>query len=46
MAIMLDNERKGGMQFYFNELDAEHEAIIFAKSVNPDFDEVLKNILY
>lgn len=46
MATMLDNERKGGMQFYFNELDAEHEAIIFARSVNPDFDEVLNNIPY
>ena len=46
MLTMLDNERKGGMQFYFNELDAEHEAIQFTRSVNPNFDEVLNNNPY
>jgi quercetin dioxygenase-like cupin family protein len=46
MATKLDVERKAGAQFYFNELEANHEAIKFARSVNPDFDEVLKKIAY
>lgn len=46
MVSMLDKVRKSGTQFYFNELDDNHEAINFARSVNPDFDEVLKNISY
>ena len=46
MLTMLDHERKGGMQFYFNELAPDHEANQFARSVNPYFDEVLNNIPY
>lgn len=41
MAISLDEQRQGGTQFYYNELEDNHEAIQFARSVNPDFDEVL-----
>lgn len=46
MVTMLDEERKAGTAFYFNELAPDHEALEFARSVNPDFDEVLKNISY
>lgn len=46
MGASLEQQRKDGTEFYFNELDANHEAIKFARSVNPDFDEVLKNINY
>ena len=39
----LDSQRKAGEEiFYFNELEEDHPAIQFARSVNPDFDEVLK----
>jgi quercetin dioxygenase-like cupin family protein len=46
MKIMLDKERTNGNAFYFNELKPDHPAIKFARSVNPDFDEVLENIKY
>lgn len=46
MDASLDQQRKDGTQFYFNELKADHEAIKFARSVNPDFDKVLNNIKY
>ncbi|MBK8291039.1 MAG: cupin domain-containing protein [Flammeovirgaceae bacterium] len=46
MVQTLDQERANGNPFYFNELKADHPAILFARSVNPDFDEVLKNIPY
>ena len=46
MKIMLDEERANGNAFYFNELKSDHPAILFARSVNPDFDEVLENIDY
>ena len=46
MVSMLDKERKSGTQIYFNELDDNNKAINFARSANPDFDEVLKNISY
>ncbi len=46
MKTMLDEERANGSEFYFNELKADHPAIIFARSVNPDFDAVLENIEY
>jgi len=46
MVQTLDKERTNGNPFYFNELKADHPAILFARSVNPDFDEVLKNIPY
>ena len=46
MKTMLDEERRNGSTFYFNELKPEHAAIKFARSVNPEFDEVLNNIPY
>jgi len=46
MVQTLDKEPTNGNPFYFNELKADHPAILFARSVNPDFDEVLKNIPY
>ena len=46
MKVTLDKERVKGNTFYFNELKADHPAIIFARSVNPHFDEVLKSIPY
>lgn len=42
----LDEERKNGTAFYFNELKPDHPAILFARLVNPNFDEVLKSIPY
>lgn len=42
----LEKERANGNSFYFNELKPNHPAILFARSVNPNFDEVLKNISY
>lgn len=41
MAQDLDKQRSEGGVFYFNELPEDHAAIQFARSVNPDFDEVL-----
>lgn len=41
MAADLDQQRAAGVEFYFNDLGPDHEAIQFARSVNPDFDEVL-----
>lgn len=38
----LDKERAGGAKFYFNELKPDHPAVVFARSVNPKFDDVLK----
>lgn len=46
MVETLDQERANGNPFYYNELDQDHPAILFARSVNPDFEEVLKNIKY
>jgi len=46
MKVTLDKERAEGTKFYFNELKPDHPAILFARSVNPNFDEVLKNINY
>ena len=46
MKVSLDKERAKGNKFYFNELKPDHPAIVFARSVNPNFDEVLKNIRY
>jgi quercetin dioxygenase-like cupin family protein len=43
---MLDEERAAGAHFYFNELKPDHEAIKFAREVNPDFDKVLEGIKY
>ena len=47
MAGDLDQQRQDGtMEFYYNELPADHPAIEFARSVNPDFDNVLSSIQY
>ena len=46
MKATLDKERANGNKFYFNELKPDHPAILFARSVNPNFDVVLKNISY
>lgn len=46
LVAMLDEERAGGAHFYFNELNPDHEAIKFAREVNPDFDKVLEGIKY
>ena len=46
MVDQLDSERSNGTPFYFNELPEDHEAIAFARSVNPDFDAVLESINY
>lgn len=42
MQVTVDKERKEGEPYYFNELKPDHPAIAFARSVNPNFDEVLK----
>ena len=42
----LEKERASGAPFYYNALKPDHPAIVFAKSVNPKFDEVLKDIKY
>ncbi|MCR5877303.1 cupin domain-containing protein [Phenylobacterium sp. J367] len=42
MRTSVDKDRKGGMAFYYNELKPDHSAIKFARSVNPNFDAVLK----
>jgi len=42
MQTTVDKERKGGAPFYYSELKPDHPAILFARSVNPQFDEVLK----
>jgi quercetin dioxygenase-like cupin family protein len=42
MKADLVKERANGNPFYFNELKPDHPAILFARSVNPEFDEVLK----
>ena len=46
MKDTLDKERASGSPFYYNALKPDHPAIVFAKQVNPKFDEVLKNIKY
>jgi quercetin dioxygenase-like cupin family protein len=46
MQADVDKQRKDGVPFYFNALKPDHPAVVFAKSVNPDFDAVLKNIPY
>ena len=46
MQADVDKQRKEGVPFYFNALRPDHPAVVFAKSVNPDFDAVVKNIPY
>lgn len=42
MQTSVDKDRKNGLAFYYNELKPGDPAIAFARSVNPDFDAVLK----
>lgn len=42
MQASVDADRKKGMAFYYNELKPDDPAIAFARSVNPNFDAVLK----
>jgi hypothetical protein len=42
LKVDLEKERTKGMKFYYHELPPDHPAIVFARSVNPKFDEVLK----
>ncbi|WP_411289303.1 cupin domain-containing protein [Phenylobacterium sp.] len=42
MQTAVDKDRKSGLPFYYNELKQDDPAIAFARSVNPDFDAVLK----
>ena len=42
MQASVDKDRKNGLPFYYNELKPNDPAIAFARSVNPDFDAVLK----
>ena len=46
MQTAVEKDRKEGMAFYYNALKPDDPAIAFARSVNPDFDNVLKNIKY
>lgn len=46
MQTAVDKDRKNGMAFYYNALKPDHPAIAYARSVNPDFDNVLSNIKY
>ena len=46
MKATLEKDMAKGEKFYFNQLAPDHPAIVFAKSVNPKFDDVLKNIRY
>jgi quercetin dioxygenase-like cupin family protein len=39
----IEAQHKKGTPFYFSELKPDHPAVVFARSVNPDFDAVLKN---
>jgi hypothetical protein len=40
----IDVQHKKGVPFYFDELKPDHPAVLFARSVNPDFDAVLRGI--
>ena len=42
MAEKLDGEMKEGEPFYYHQLSDDHPAIEFARSKNPDFDQVLE----
>ena len=42
MQASVDKDRKNGLPFYYHELKPNDPAIAFARSVNPDFDTVLK----
>ncbi len=42
MQANVDADMKKGGVYYFNQLKGDHPAITFARSVNPNFDSVLK----
>lgn len=42
MQSNVDADRKKGGVYYFNEIKGDHPALTFARSVNPNFDSVLK----
>ncbi|OYZ13036.1 MAG: hypothetical protein B7Y35_13880 [Sphingomonadales bacterium 28-64-96] len=42
MQATVDTDMKKGGVYYFNQLKGEHPALTFARSVNPNFDSVLK----
>ena len=44
MAGQLDQEMAAGSAFYFNQIEADHPAIEFARQHNPDFDELLSGL--
>jgi len=44
MAKMLEEEKANGTVFYFNGLKADHPAVVFARKVNPNFNELLKKL--
>lgn len=44
LAQELDDEKKSGSVFYYNELESDHPAILFAREHNPDFDEILAGL--
>lgn len=46
MKSNLEKERSEGALFYFNALRPDHPAVVFAKSVNPNFDALVKSIPY
>jgi quercetin dioxygenase-like cupin family protein len=44
LAEQLDNEKKSGSIFYYDQLESDHLAILFAREHNPDFDEILSGL--
>jgi len=46
MKSKFEKDRSEGALFYFNALRPDHPAVVFAKSVNPNFDAVVKSIPY
>ena len=44
MQATVDADRKAGGAYYYNALPDDHPAILFARSVNPEFDSVLAAI--
>ncbi|MBU1378811.1 MAG: cupin domain-containing protein [Alphaproteobacteria bacterium] len=42
MQSAVDKDRKAGSPFYYSELKSDDPAIAYARSVNPNFDAVLK----
>ncbi len=44
LAQRLDKEKNEGGIFYFDQLNEDHPAVVFARANNPDFDEVLAGL--